>query len=664
MALGADGGVSGQSTSGAYEGSFRALLANVADMVTITARDGRIVYGSPATESVSGYTPEEFMDRDPFASIHPEDRPRCVAAFEKLAKTPGLSLDLEHRVRHKNGEWHWVEGTFASLFDDPDVGGLVATVRDITGRKRAEEQSRRAADADAFRVALADALASLMEPGEIQAARVLSEHLGASRVMYAEVEDDENGNPALAVVARGYASDARPLTGRFRMADFGLTRADGPVEKAVVTNVMADPSLTGEEKARYAGANIGAWVGVPLVKGDRFVAALGVHQSAPRDWRRHEVALVEETAERTWAAVERARAERALRESEGRLKEAISIETVGVNFFDLFGRITDSNEAFARMTGFSRDELRDLVSWEDLTPPEFETVTARAVEELAARGETAPFEKQMFCKDGSRWWGLCAPRRLSGSGRESQCVEFVIDITERKRLEAERARSRTREAAMRAETAERERISRELHDRVAHSMGIAYQNLQLHRVLAESDPERAGEKLALAEETTRRALNQTRNLAIELRRSVVEETENGIATALSTLIETTVPDDVDAKFSYSGDESLVPRDVGVQVYLIMREAVRNALKHSEGDEIEARLQIQPGEVVGTVTDDGEGFDPEPASGEAYRAGIGLRSMREPAEMVGGELILTSRPGDGTAIEIRVPLRDRPDSGRD
>ena len=118
---------------------------------------------------------------------------------------------------------------------------------------------------------------------------------------------------------------------------------------------------------------------------------------------------------------------------------------------------------------------------------------------------------------------------------------------------------------MRAETAERERISRELHDRVAHSMGIAYQNRQLHRVLAESDPERAGEKLALAEETTRRALNQTRNLAIELRRSVVEETENGIATALSTLIETTVPDDVDAKFSYSGDESLVPRDVGVQV---------------------------------------------------------------------------------------------------
>ncbi len=145
-------------------------------MVTITGRDGRIVYASPATESVSGYTPEEFMDRDPFFRLDPPRRPPPVrGGVRETRENPGLSLDLEHRVRYENGEWHWVEGTFSSLFDDPDVGGLVATVRDITGRKRAEEQSRRAADADAFRVALADALASPMEPGEIQAqaARVL-----------------------------------------------------------------------------------------------------------------------------------------------------------------------------------------------------------------------------------------------------------------------------------------------------------------------------------------------------------------------------------------------------------------------------------------------------------------------------------------------------------
>jgi len=206
---------------------------------------------------------------------------------------------------------------------------------------------------------------------------------------------------------------------------------------------------------------------------------------------------------------------------------------------------------------------------------------------------------------------------------------------------------------MRAETAERDRISRELHDRVAHSMGVVYQSLQLNKVLAESAPERAREKLAVAEETARCALDQTRNLAIELRRSVAEETENGVATALRTLLETSAPDGVEAGFSFSGDESLVPQDVGAQVYLVMREAIRNALKHSGCEGVTAGLEVHPGEVVGTVTDDGDGFDPEAASDDGR--GIGLRSMRERAEMVGGELHLTSHPGDGTRIEIRVPL---------
>lgn len=160
-------------------------------------------------------------------------------------------------------------------------------------------------------------------------------------------------------------------------------------------------------------------------------------------------------------------------------------------------------------------------------------------------------------------------------------------------------------------------------------------------------------KLATADETARNALDQTRNLAIELRRSVSSETENGVATALRTLIETSVPDGVEAGLSFSGDESTLPRDIGAQVYLVMREAIRNALKHSGCEELQASLEVHPAELVGTVSDDGDGFDPGTISDDGR--GIGLRSMRERAEMMGGELELTSHPGDGTTVEIRVPL---------
>ncbi len=132
---------------------------------------------------------------------------------------------------------------------------------------------------------------------------------------------------------------------------------------------------------------------------------------------------------------EKVHAERRSSESQELLRRAMGIGTVGVLFFSLDGRITDANQTFIRLSGFSRDELLSLPDCERLTTPEFMRRTRLAAEELASSGETAPFEKEMIRKDGSRWWGLFAPMRLSGSGRTSQCIEFVIDITERRRTE-------------------------------------------------------------------------------------------------------------------------------------------------------------------------------------------------------------------------------------
>jgi len=124
------------------EERFRVLISKGADMITVSDREGKIIYASPTTERVSGYPPEEFAQQHPFDLIHPEDRPRCEEALNELVNTPGVSLDLQHRVRHKDGTWRWVEGTFTSLYNDPAVGGLVANVRDVTARKRTEEALR------------------------------------------------------------------------------------------------------------------------------------------------------------------------------------------------------------------------------------------------------------------------------------------------------------------------------------------------------------------------------------------------------------------------------------------------------------------------------------------------------------------------------------------
>jgi signal transduction histidine kinase len=107
--------------------------------------------------------------------------------------------------------------------------------------------------------------------------------------------------------------------------------------------------------------------------------------------------------------------------------------------------------------------------------------------------------------------------------------------------------------------------------------------------------------------------------------------------------------------SFSGEESALPDPVETQVYLAMREAVRNAVKHSGCSRIGVALEVRDGAVHGLVEDDGEGFDPQAVEEATPSWGVGLGSMRERLEMLGGSLRVYSEPGAGTKVEMRVPL---------
>lgn len=197
------------------------------------------------------------------------------------------------------------------------------------------------------------------------------------------------------------------------------------------------------------------------------------------------------------------------------------------------------------------------------------------------------------------------------------------------------------------QTEERRRISRELHDRVAHSMGVVHQSLELHKALKESDPAQAEAKLELAREMAKSALEHVRNLSAALRGS---EIEDGLEPALSNLLRNTVPSEIQYEFSAEGDESLVPLLVCDQLFLILREAIRNALAHSGCDRLTVELDITADRVMGCVKDNGRGFD-----AEAAHHGSGLRSMEERTALLGGTFGVSSEPNEGTRIKVFIPL---------
>ncbi len=183
-------------------------------------------------------------------------------------------------------------------------------------------------------------------------------------------------------------------------------------------------------------------INVPIGTATRRYGVLEVDSPIESRFTEADIAFMQGFANLLGGALQRGRDEAALRRSEERLRTALSIKTVGVVFWGEGFALTEVNDAFLHMTGFTREEALGK-TWQELTPEEFYPPSLKAVEEITTKGETTPYEKQYFRKDGSRWWGLFAARRVG-----DEVVEFVLDVTDRKEAEERRRASEARLAAI------------------------------------------------------------------------------------------------------------------------------------------------------------------------------------------------------------------------
>jgi PAS domain S-box-containing protein len=125
---------------------FRKLIANSSDNVAFINKEGMIVYTSPATEHVLGYSEAEYVGRNGSEFIHPDDLDHVSQLLVALQDNLGGLFNAEYRVRHKDGTWLWMQGIGTNLLNEGSIQAIVIHYRNITERKRDEEiQSRLAA---------------------------------------------------------------------------------------------------------------------------------------------------------------------------------------------------------------------------------------------------------------------------------------------------------------------------------------------------------------------------------------------------------------------------------------------------------------------------------------------------------------------------------------
>jgi PAS domain S-box-containing protein len=126
--------------STATEMQFKALIQNAHDGIVLYNSEGKIKFASHSVKKVAGYTEKELLGKGGSHFIHPGDVEETRNAFFELLKTPGKSITLFQRIRHKNGHYIWSESLLTNFLHVPAINGIVSNFRDITERKIAEQK--------------------------------------------------------------------------------------------------------------------------------------------------------------------------------------------------------------------------------------------------------------------------------------------------------------------------------------------------------------------------------------------------------------------------------------------------------------------------------------------------------------------------------------------
>lgn len=347
--------------------------------------------------------------------------------------------------------------------------------------------------------------------------------------------------------------------------------------------------------------------------------------------------------------------------AKNRFRALFESDAIGMCIARYDGTIVEVNAAFANLVGYSRDEMRAL-GWRRLTPPEHLPKDEQAIEDLEATGVARTWEKDFVHKSGARVSALLGCARLS----DGHVITYVLDNRDRKATEvalAERnaqlhqriadSSNELRMLAAHLHTVREEqntKLAREIHDVLGQELtGLRLDAAWIARRLGDDHaPER--ERLAEMQARIDALTESVRGIARELRPKVLDDL--GLCPAIECFarewsqrsgiaIELDLSPAVDAG-----------RDRATALFRIFQELLTNVARHADARTVRVRVTSNASaqEVELALEDDGRGMSPAAISGS-----LGFLGIRERLLTLSGELAISSAPGRGTRVCVRIPL---------
>ncbi len=408
-----------------YRSLFESIDEGVCIQELIYDDDGklvnvRIVEANPAYEKQTGLKKNTILGELHSELGHVMEN-HWFEIYDRIAKTgKGESTESWHESTDR---WYHA---YLSKVGAVDKIQIAVVFNDITERKRNESRQR-------FLLKLADAIRPISDAREIEgiACCLLGNELKSDRAFYTEINEKEG----YIKVMQDYLGGTSPsLAGTYPLSAYAWTiPLYQKAEPVIIPDIYNSELVAAADIGAMEATKVVSYCAVPLIKNNILVGALVVTEPAAREWKGYEVDLIAETAWRVWSAVEKAKTEEALRNSELKFRRLSESGIVSVAFFDLEGSIIEANNAFLNMFGFTRADLEaKKVRWDLYTPAEWMPRTLEAVEEFKKTGNISPYEKQYMNSAGELHWGIFAGATLE-DGKTG--VSLVVDITERKKAE-------------------------------------------------------------------------------------------------------------------------------------------------------------------------------------------------------------------------------------
>jgi PAS domain S-box-containing protein len=641
-----------------------------------------------------GYERDELLQRGIRDVTHEEDYHVDIKLHGQLIAGEIPYYKLEKRFARKDGQIVWAELTRSAIHDS---GGhpvyVVGLVLDITERHLAEEalvRARTKAEKTADRISrLQKITAALTATATTQrvAELILEQGTEATRAaagILAEVL--ENSREIRTLAAHGHPSAVIPTEAVLRSAPTLLSECI-LTRQPIWLGSREELALHYPELAKQQDhMDYEATAALPLIVGERVLGGLAFSFVEARSFDQEEREFLLAVAQQCGQALERGRAEDALRESEERFRAILSQATAGIVRKDSEGTLLFVNDAFCNMVGYTSSELvlEGKTCW-DLTHPDDVEENKRLFDRMIQEGIPFQMERRLIHQDGSILWSnVSVAPILDAAGKPVSAVGVEVDISDRKQAEESlrrlnlelesRVEERTAELQamnqmlqqnrrrlqilsqrlVQVQEEERRSLARELHDRVGQSLMALKLNLSIIQTeLSRGYTEQLNLRMADSIQLVAEVITLVRDVMSNLRPTILDD--YGLESALQAYLnEFQMRYGIPVQFEKQNPP--LPRldsSIEITILRISQEALTNVAKHAQASLAILLLQLDEKHVYLTIEDNGVGLPSIEAASRPHSHG--LKIMQERAEALEGTLKVISSSGKGTKLEVMIPL---------